>query len=304
MPAILVVMIATLPVQLIWTAFFAYREIKLASFLTFLCNIIQTTIFVVAAFHCSFINLIFIYFAVNILIGVVLTVFLFLRRKWRFAVPPLPRIIAIVRSMARVSSHAFLLTISSLVGANLGPVISGAVSGLVIAGDFTLVQKLFNFLLTAHLAILAPVSPAVTMESRAGNWEAIRKRFRTCLLGIWPAFFLIPGAIVWWAHPWLIRIWAGHAVTMYPVAALLLVWACLCGLINTFSVFLNSLGLVKAQAALSIAMILPAILIPTLLGRWLGLWGIALGFIICTIPGLIILPLYTRRALRLQLMRV
>ena len=304
MPAILIVMIATLPVQLIWTAFFAYREIKLASSLTLLCNITQTAIFVVAAYRCSFTNLVLVYFASNILFGLALTTYLFLRRRWRFAIPPLGRIIAIVRSMARVSSHAFLLTISSLVGANLAPVISGAVSGLVIAGDFTLVQKLFNFLLTAHLAILAPVSPTVTRESRAGHWDSVRERLRTCLLRIWPAFFFIPGALVWRLHPWLIRLWAGHPVTMYPVAALLLAWACISGFVNTFSVFLNSLGLVKAQAALSIAMILPAILIPTLLGRWLGLWGIALGFIICMVPGAIILPLYTRRALRLHLLRV
>jgi O-antigen/teichoic acid export membrane protein len=284
MPLILIVMIATLPVQLIWTAFFAYREIKLASFLTLFCNAVQTVIFIVAAYCCSFRNLILVYFASNILLGAVLTGYLFLRRNWRFGIPPLGRILTIIRSMARVSFHAFLITISSIIGANLGPVISGAVSGLVIAGDFTLVQKLFNFIITAHLAVLAPFNPAITQESRAGNWDSVKRRMRL--------------------HPWLIRLWAGHSVSMYPVAALLLAWACLSGFANNFSVFLNSLGLVKAQAALSIAMILPAILIPTLLGRWLGLWGIALGFIICTLPSAIVLPLYTRKALRLRLMRV
>lgn len=304
MPVVLIIMIATLPVQLIWTAFFAYREIKLASLLTGLCNIVQTTIFIVAAYRCDFTHLVIVYFSSNILIGAALTAFLFVRRKWRFAVPPLARIVAVIRSLARVSSHAFLLTISAIVAANLGPLISGAVSGLVVAGDFTLVQKLFNFLVTAHLAILAPISPAITQESSAGNWDSVRRRLHICVLAVWPAFFLIPGAVVWWAHPWLIRLWAGHAVAMYPLAALLLVWACMSGFVNTFSAFLNSLGLVKAQAALSIVMILPAILIPTLLGRWLGLQGIALGFIICMIPGAVVLPLYARKALRLRLLRV
>jgi hypothetical protein len=76
------------------------------------------------------------------------------------------------------------------------------------------------------------------------------------------------------------------------------------GFANTFSVFLSSLGLVKAQAAAAFAMILPSLLLPVLLGRWLGVPGVALAMVLCSLPGVIIWPLYTRRALRLHLLRV
>jgi O-antigen/teichoic acid export membrane protein len=304
MPLVIIIMIGTLPVGLIWTAFFAYREIKLASFLTGICNILQTVVFVVAARTCSFAWVIPIYYLSNIALGLMLTAYLFLRRKWRFTWIPVSRMVAIIRSMARVSSHAFLNTISAIISNVVGTIISGAGFGLAVAGDFDLMRRLFSFLATAHLAILAPISPAITQESRAGNWDSVRHRLRVCVLQVWPAFFLILGTGVWFMHPLLIHLWAGRTISNYSLAALLLAWACLSGFVNTFSSFLNSLGLVKIQAAAAIVMILPSILIPALLSRWMGVSGIALGFVLCSLPGAIILPLYARRALRLKLLRV
>jgi O-antigen/teichoic acid export membrane protein len=304
MPVVLIIMIGTLPVGLMWTVFFAYQEIKLASFLSGACNVLQTAVFVVAAYQWKFTWVILIYFTWNLAVGVILTSYVFIRRKWRFTLLPPARIFAIIRSMARVSFHAFFLTMVGILTNILGPIISGVVGGLAIAGDFALLQKLFNFLVNAHLAILAPVAPAVTLESHSGNWDAVGRRLRVCLFQLWPAVFLLGGGAVWWAHPLLFRLWTGHWLRDYPLAALFLLWACLGGFVNTFSVFLNSLGLVKVQAAVSFAILLPTILLPLLLGRWLGVPGIALAPILCTLPAVILWPSYTRRALRLHLLRV
>jgi hypothetical protein len=186
----------------------------------------------------------------------------------------------------------------------MGPIVSGFVSGLRAAGDFGLIQKLFSFLVSTHLSILAPVAPSVTLEAHSGNWDSVRRRLRVCVFQIWPAFFLLGGATVWCAHPLIIQLWAGHAIREYPLAALLLAWACVSGFVNSFSVFLNSLGLVKVQAAMSFALIIPTILVPVLLSRWLGVPGIALGMLVCTLPAAIAWPLYMRRVLRLKLLRV
>jgi O-antigen/teichoic acid export membrane protein len=310
MPVAVIVMMGTLPVCLIWTVFFAYHEIKLASLFTGITSFVQTAVFILSAYLLklpsldAFSSVVLIYFCCNFLQGLILTVYVFNRRKWRFALPPLARMFAIIRSMARVSSHAFLLTLAGILSGILGPIISGFVSGLTAAGDFTLMQKLFSFMVSAHLSILAPVSPAVTLDSHAGRWDAVRRRLRVCVFQIWPAFFLVVGVGVWAAHPLLIRLWAGHAIREYPLAALLLLWAVVAGFVNTFSVFLNSLGLVKIQAAISAAMMIPSILIPALLGRWFGLPGVALGMLAGVLPSAIICPLYTRHALRNHILRV
>jgi len=305
MPIVIILMIGCLPVALMWTVFFAYLEIKLASFLTLGCNLLQTTIFVVSAYRFDFTWVILIYFAFNVIQGVVLTAYVFIHRKWKFSYVPPGRILAIARSMARVSFHAFFLTIAGIMSMILGPIISGAVSGLAAAGTFTLFQKLFSFLVTAHLAILAPVSPAITMESHAGNWDTVRRRLRVCVLQVLPPVFLVLGAVVLWFHPLLLHLWAGHPIPAdYPLAALLLVWACFMGFGNTFSVFLNSLGLVKVQAAMAFTMLIPSLLLPALMSRWLGVPGIAISMVLCTLPAVIVLPIYTRRALRLHMLRV
>jgi O-antigen/teichoic acid export membrane protein len=304
MPTVLIVMVATLPLGLIWTAFFAYREIKLASSLTGICNLLQTGIFFIAAYLCKFTALILVYFTSNVLFGILLTAYLFIHRRWAFTLLPLSRILPIIRSLARVSFHAFFHTISAIIATILGPIISGAISGLVAAGEFGNLQKLFSFLMTAHLAIMAPLAPAITSDSHSGNWEAVRLRLRRYVFQVWPAFFLLAGGAVWALHPFLLRLWLGYPLTRYWLAGFLLIWACIGGFINTFSVFLNSLGLMKAQAVFSFAMIIPNIVIPTLLGRWYGPPGIAIGFIICAIPIAIIWPLYTRQAIRLHKLRV
>jgi O-antigen/teichoic acid export membrane protein len=247
---------------------------------------------------------ILIYFATSVLIGILLTAYVFVRRKWRFTFLPFGKIVAVTRSLSRVSSHAFLFGQTSIISSVLGTILSGITSGLTAAGDFTLVQKVFSLLITSHLAILAPVAPAVTRESSSGDWDSVRRRLRVCIFQLWPALFLGGGILAWWAHPVIIRLWAGKWLYRYQLAALLLVWACLNGFINTFSVFLNSLGLIKIQAAMGLALIVPSLLLPLLLARWFGPPGIALSMVICSLPAAVIWPLYTRRALRLQLLRV
>ena len=306
MPVVMVIMLGTLPVALMWTVFFAYQEIKLASFLTGIVTIFQTALFVFSVYRFKFTWVILIFFCSNIFVSFLLTAYVFIRRRWKVTLLPLSRILATTRSMERIAFPAFLFGQSSTLQMILGPIVSGAISGLPAAGDFSLFQKLFSPLITAHLAMLAPLSPAVTMEAHAGNWDAVRRRLRVCVLQIWPAVFIGLGFLVWAAHPVLLRLWAGSWLRQYPLAALLLVWACLNGFVNTFAVFLNSLGLVKMQAAVSIAMVLPSVLLPVLLHYWFKAPGIAiaLSLILCMVPGAIIWPLYTRQALRLQKLRV
>jgi O-antigen/teichoic acid export membrane protein len=304
MPLVISMMLGCLPLALMWTVFFGYHEIKLASSLSAVSALLQTALFVGAIYRFKFTWVVAIYFASNLGFGFALTVYVIIRRRWKVSPLPPARILEIARSMWRISFHSFLLTLSYLSSMILGPIVSGAVSGLASAADFALVQKLFSFMISAHQALLAPLSPAVTLESHSGNWDAVRRRMRVAVFQIWPAIFFLGGGVILCVHPLLIHLWAGKWLRDYPLAALLLAWACLNGFINTFTVFLNSLGLVKVQAAVSIAMLLPSLLVPVLMGRWLGAPGVPLAQAICLLPAAIIWPIYTRRALRLRLIRV
>jgi O-antigen/teichoic acid export membrane protein len=96
---------------------------------------------------------------------------------------------------------------------------------------------------------------------------------------------------------------AAHPIRDYRLAALLLLPAWMGAFMNTYSVFLNSLGLVKMQASASFATMIPSLILPIVLSRWMGVSGIALAALTCNIPAVIIRLLYIRRALRLKLLR-
>jgi O-antigen/teichoic acid export membrane protein len=304
MPIVVAIMITTLPVSLIWAVFFAYHEIKLASFLSFAVMVLQTALFVLCVYHLDFTWLMLVYFTSNFVIGVFLTAYALIRRRWRFALVSVGSITAITRSLAPVSFHSFLANLAGITAMILGPLVSGAVSGLTAAGDFTLIQKLFSLLISSHQALLAPISPAITLESHSGDWDAVRRRLRICVFWIWPAVFLGLGAIILGIHPLLIHLWAGQRLVRYPLATLLLIWAICNGFANTFGLFLGSLGLVKIQAVVSLAMVLPSIFLSALFSHWFGSPGIALAMVVCTLPAALIWPFYTRTALRFQKLRV
>jgi O-antigen/teichoic acid export membrane protein len=304
MPVIVVLLLSYLPFSLAGTAFFAYLEIGAASFFVGAQAVLIMLVFLATVGWLSFPHVVILYYSAYLATGVASTLWLLMRRGWRIEWTPLRECWKILVSMAQPSLQFFALSLCATITGMLGTMVSGAVSGLAAAGDFNLVQRIFSLLLTLHLAFLAPIAPLVTREARAGNWEVVRGKLHQCLTRVWPLMFPLLGAALWLAHPLLIRLWAGKWVTDYFLAGLLLLWVCLSGLGNTYSVILNSLGLVRVQAIIALVLMAPVIFLPVVLGRVWGLYGIALAGVLSTLPVLLILPRYTKNALANHKMRV
>jgi O-antigen/teichoic acid export membrane protein len=205
---------------------------------------------------------------------------------------------AIPYSMIRPSLGFFSLSLIANFVNNAGVFFAGAVAGLKSAGDFSLIQKTFGLLITSHLAILSPMGPLYTFHARQGQWDRIRNKLRFCLCRIWPLLFLFGGTVIFLFHPIFIRIWSGRWLSDYFLAALIAGNAVVAGFGNTFSVLLNSLGIVKKQAILAALMVLPFIYLPLMLGRHLGTHGVVLASILCSMPGIFFLPLWVKDAFR------
>ena len=88
------------------------------------------------------------------------------------------------------------------------------------------------------------------------------------------------------------------------LACLLALGALTTGWISTHSVLLNSLGLVRFQALFSLAMVIPIVALPLILGRWWGVHGVAAAAFVCTLPPAMALRVYTTQALRKKRLRV
>jgi len=293
-----------LPFSLWSSGFYAYQEVALASILGATQSLILLGVFAVSIFTLPFKHAVLVYFSVYILTGVFMTAILLQQRAWSFRWAKWEEQIACLRSISRPSLDFFILSVSSALTATAGTLLSGAVIGLKEAGDYSLIQKIFSLLVTLHLALLSPLAPAYTRNAQLGNWDWVLHKLAFTIRRIWPLVFIVCGGLFVIFHPILIRIWAGKWLADFTLAGLLALWAITSGWMNSYSVVLNSLGLVRFQAILSIAMVIPVVTLPMFLGRWLGVHGIALSAFICALPAAIILPRYAARAIKNSWLRV
>lgn len=288
---------AYLPFSVASVAFYALQEIKLASCLSAVQALVLVVVFTLAQTVCSFFQLAIIYFATYVLCGVAITiVFFFKHRSFLGWVPWLAQR-RILRSIAPPSLNFFLLNLSSSLTAAGGTLFSGAVAGLQEAGHFALLQKLFGLLVTLYLALLAPLAPAYTGHARLNQWNWVRRKLRFSVRWSWPLLFVVGGGILCAVHPLIIRVWIGKWLVDYQLAGLLALGALMTGWISNHSVLLNSLGLVRAQALFSLVMAMPIVALPLILGRFWGVYGVATSAAICALPGALVWPIYTARAL-------
>jgi O-antigen/teichoic acid export membrane protein len=261
-------------------------------------------VFCFSAWRSPFEQVIRNYFVAYLATSILFTAWLFYRRRWTPHIPAWRTILDVTGSLRNRSAEFFVLNSCSTVAMILGTFVSGAISGLAAAGDFSLIQRIFSLFITLHLAFLSPVSPFITRVAQAGDWASVQAELRKCLWRIWPLVFPLAGGLMFVSHPLVLRLWTGRWITDYTVAGCLFAWVSIMGFNNTFSIILNSLGLVRMQAAFGICMILPSVYLPVYLGKWLGVPGIALATALAAVPGLFIYPAYTTRAIREQRIRV
>ena len=292
------------PLMVAATVLFARQEIVFVSFLAIVQSVILVVVFGVALHWGTFPTVVLSFFGGYWLCGVGMTLVLMKRYGWRWYWTPWREQWAIVGSFIKPSLDFFVLSFSSMTAALIGPLVAGAAGGLVVAGDFTLVQRMFGFLVTLHLAFLAPLSPAYTYHARLGDWEWIRIKLRLCARIIWPFWFVMGGLVIWAGHPLVLRLWAGRWVSDYGLAGIMAVGVIVVGWWGTYSVVLNSLGVIRRQAVLSVVMLIPVIVLPVVLGRYWGIYGVAIASTVCALPGAILCAGWVRTALQHERLNV
>ena len=301
---VLVLLFLGFPFMLASSGFFAFQEINLICLLSAVQALIQMVIFLIASRYLSFKWILFVYYFSNLISQILLTLIFFLKREWQFSWIKLTTQIQQVKSLFSQSFNFFILSLSSTIASTLSTFLVGTVGGLSIAGNFDLLRKIFALLATLHLALLAPLAPSFTQAAQLGNWNWINQKLLFNLTKLWPLIFFGAGGLIYSFHPMILKLWTGRDLSDYRLAGLLFLGAVLVGWGNTFSVILNSLGLIKFQAILSIIIAPLFIFLPVILGKQWGVMGVAVATILCMLPGVSILPLYTKYALRNKLLKV
>jgi len=292
------------PLTVAATVFFARQEIVFVSFLAIVQSVILILIFGMALYVGKVPFIILSFFGAYLLCGLGVTLLLVRRNSWSWHWAPWREQWGILCSFMKPSLDFFVLGLSSMTAGFIGPIIAGAVGGLAMAGDFTLVQRVFGFLVTMHLALLSPLAPAYTYHARLGDWDWIRKKFRICVWRIWPLMFVAGGFVIWLGHPLILRLWTGRWITDYWLAGLFALGVILSGWVNTYSVLLNSLGIVRRQAVLSVMMLVPLVGLPIVMGKYMGVHGVALASVGCIAPSTLLYVIWVRSVINQRLINI
>lgn len=273
------------PFTLAGTVLFANHHIILSSALAAVQSLLLVVSFMAGLWMPTFGRLCLVFFGAYLLGGIAATLFVVMWKRWAWEWVDWREQWAAIRSLATTSMEFSWLNMSALAVSLIGPFLAGTLGGLKTAGDFALLQRIFNLLVASHLAMLSPLAPVYTRDAMRGEWRLIQGMLRRCTHQVLPAVFLGGGALLAVAHPWVLFLWTGRWIFDYGLAALLAAGALLAGWANTYSVLLNSLGVVRRQAALSVTMLVPMVALPILMGRHLGVYGIAGAAVCCTLPG-------------------
>lgn len=297
-------LLLSLPGALAATVYFANQEIAAAGWVSVFNAILLLAGLVISTRLLAFDDAVLVYFASNLGYSLLVTFVLWRRKRWGWAWLGFRRQWALISGFLTPSLRFFGLTIASILTGVVGTLVAGTVFGLVVAGHFSLMQRFFSFLHTIHMAVLSPMSPEYTRLAGGGHWDRLRESHLRMLRYLWPAVFVLMAGGIWMLHPWLLQMWTGLDIVDYRLAAILWLWTAMQGWTNTYSVVLNSLGLVGVQGVIALLMIVPSILLPYYLSQQFGQSGVAWGLVFCQLPVLLIWPRMTRSALSRQLCKV
>jgi len=303
---ILVILFLNAPLLCSSSGFSAYHELHIDSLLHSAQWIILMCAFGLINIYkmFSFPTMIILFFVVFLLLGFIRLLFLFKRRKWTLVFLPIKDQWNNVRDISRVSFDFFLLNISAMTVSMGSTFLAGYLGGLAGAGDFSVVQRLFTLLITAHMAFMSGFVPSFTQNARQGNWKGVLKKLNFNLYIVVPFLFIVLGGIVFLFHPFILKIWTGLSIKNYFLTGLFALYALLMGWANTNSILLNSLGLVKAQALWSFAIAPMFLFLTFYFAKTLGVEGIALASVLSALPGVGYFTFYTRKAIKLRRINV
>lgn len=299
-PAVLALVVlllaAGVPTNLGGWGLYAYQESHVRSAF----DSARAVLLLAAALACArlvdFWALVAAYYLVAVVAGVLATAEFLRRRRWGFTFL-VERPLAVVRRLGRNSFMFWVLGASTTLIATLTSLVASKVVGLGEAGNYRIAQQMFSLLTLVHFTVLTPLWSAYTQAAHAGDWAWLRRSFTrsrwmtVLIFGGGGAFFLV-------ASPLVFRLWVGKNVASRSVIAWFGAWAFVTGWNNCYSVLLNGLSRIRRQAFWSVVAAVACGPVCLALGSWLGVQGILIGLIACSVPFLLSNVLEVRAALR------
>jgi O-antigen/teichoic acid export membrane protein len=271
--------------------FFGYQESHITAFYGFIsrvCILLMVVLFVYLRLPFFFITTMFF---VIVLLFSIISFFIFLRRRnWKIVLLRRKVIIRKVKELWGKSAQFTILQVLSVIYVSIDLFLISKLLGLPAVGDYVLVKRIYVLIGCFHFAFLMPIWSAYTEAVTSGDFAWVKNVVRKSALYTVLAF--IAATIIFTIFgKSFVYLWTGKRITNIFLYFLLGLQALISAWANCFSVFLNSVGILKGQIFLSFSGIL--ILAPTAfyLSKIFGLLGICCALIAVTIPTAIFNPI-------------
>lgn len=156
-------------------------------------------------------------------------------------------------------------------------------TSLAVAGDFSLVQRLYFVPFTLMFAAVIPLWARTSTEVARGN-EAWAHRWaaRLSLLAVGSA--AIAGVVIVVVGPWMVTVWAGREVRDISLYLGLAVWLVVAAWVMVLSVVLNGMGRVWVQVRWLIVALAIKMTVAWLLVERFGVAALAWGAVVSLLP--------------------
>jgi len=230
-------------------------------------------------------------FFVIVLLFSIISFFVFLKRRdWKVVRLGYEIIIKKVKELWGVSAQFTMLQVLSIIYVSIDLFLISKLLGLSTVGDYTLVKKIYLLIGCFHFAFLMPIWSAYTEAVASGDFVWVKNALRKS--AFFTVFvFVAAGIFLSILGNNFIYIWTGKRIVNMLLYILLGFYALINGWANCFSVFLNSVGILKGQIVLSFLGVLLVIPASFYLSKIFGLLGICCALIIAVIPTAIYNPI-------------
>jgi O-antigen/teichoic acid export membrane protein len=271
--------------------FFGYQESHITAFYGFTSRVcILLMVVLLVYLHLPFFFISTMFFVIVLLFSII-SFFIFLRRRnWKIVALRYKVIIQKVKEMWRKSAQFTILQILSVIYVSIDLFLISKLLGLPAVGDYALVKRIYLLIGCFHFAFLMPIWSAYTEAVTLGDFAWVRKVMRKSALYTVLAFIVATIFFTIFGSSF-IYLWTGKHITniflyfLLGLQALILAWT------NCFSVFMNSVGILKGQIFLSLLSLLILFPVAFYFSRIFGLLGICCALIVVTIPTAIFNPI-------------
>lgn len=274
---------AKMPFSIYGSGFFSYQEYFLKSIFDIIEQLLLVTAVILVFFlKKNFLVFFISYYSLYLFMGIVGFLFFLKVRRWQWQRSSFADLKKLSESLV-INGLFWIQNLVSLFLFSLSPFLISYFGNLELGGEYSLIYRFCCLFIGVHFAIINPIWSSYTEAFYKEKFNLIEVYFIKSLK-FTIAFFGLGGAFMLIFYKPIIHLWTGKKLDCMSLVLVSCLWMLLYGIINCFSILLNSINRIRRQIFFLLIGSVLNVSIGALLGRKFGMLGVVVAGIIALIP--------------------